>query len=116
VDPSLKSNLPRGIWPSYTDLIFNPGSRKVTLMLQPVPLRSILQDAFENMRVYLLFNNSFPDAAILPGVIRDCLISVATESQDPQALDIRERLNRDDAYINKLSRLVRSLYYQLLLH
>ena len=70
-------------------------------------------DTFENMRAYLLFNHSFPDAATLPAVIRGCLVSAAIESQDPQALDIHQWLNRDNAYIDKLSHLVRSLYYQL---
>ena len=107
VDPSLP------LWPSYTDIVFNPGLRKVTLMLQHAPLHSILQDTFKKIQVYLLFNHSFPDAAILPAAIRHCLISAATESQDPQALDICEQLNCDDVYIDKLSCLVRSLYYQL---
>jgi len=85
-------------------------------MLQHAPLRSVLQNAFENMRVYILFNNSFPDATIIPTVIRGCLIAAATESQDPKALDICERLNCDNAYTDKLSRLVRTLYYRLSLY
>ena len=45
--------------------------------------------------------------------IRGCLVSVAIESQDPQVSDIHQQLNHDNAYIDKLSHLVRSLYYQL---
>ena len=115
--PSTNSNPPQGVgvsssmWPSYTDLVFGPGSRKVTLMLQHAPLCDILHAAFENICVYLLFNDSFPNVATLPLVIRDCLISAATESQDPQALGIHERLNSDVIYIQKLSHLVRTFTY-----
>jgi hypothetical protein len=104
---SLDPELSQGIWPSTTDLVFNPGTTKLTLNLQRGPLRAILHDAFEKLRAFLLLNNSFPDATTLPMVIKNCLITAAAESHYPSASDIRERLTQDDKYMDRLSRLVR---------
>jgi hypothetical protein len=97
-------------WPSETDLIFVLGTTKLMLSLQQQPLRTIIQEAFENMRAFLLFNHSFPDAATLLTVIRDCLVAATVDSQNPLALDIRNWLTQDDMYREKLSCLVRVLY------
>ena len=110
---SLGPNASQGIWPSDTDLIFLPGTRKLTLTLQHPLLRAIVQDAFENLQAYLLLDHSFPDATALPTVIRGCLIVASTESQHPQGLAVRERLVNDDVYLDRLSRLVRVPYRQL---
>lgn len=110
---SLGPNASQGIWPSDTDLIFLPGTRKLTLTLQHPLLRAIVQDAFENLRAYLLLDHSFPDATALPTVIRGCLIVASTESQHPRGLAVRERLVNDDVYLDRLSRLVRVPYRQL---
>jgi hypothetical protein len=111
-DPSFNPELPQqGTWPANTDLVFIPGTRRLTLTLQRVPLRAIVQDTFENMRAFLLLNYSFPDATNLPMVIKDCLITAATESHYPSASDIRKRLIRDNNYMDLLSRLVSVSYY-----
>ena len=76
-------------------------------------LRAVLQDSFEELKVYLLLMSSFPDAVSLPSVLRDCLISAATDSQYPLASDIRTQLHQDELYTEQLSRLVRALYGEL---
>ena len=75
-------------WPSHTDLIFIPGTRKLTLTIQSPPLCTIIQDAFENMHAFLLLSHSFPDAVALPTIIRGCLIAAATKSRNLRASDI----------------------------
>jgi hypothetical protein len=93
-------------WPSHTDLIFIPGTRKLTLTIQSALLRAIIHDAFENMHAFLLVSHSFPDATALPTVIKGCLVTAATESKNLRASDIRDRLMEDDMYLDTLSRLV----------
>jgi hypothetical protein len=110
VDLLLDSNLVQASWLSNTDLIFKPGTKKVILTYQRQPLHAIIQDAFENMRAFLLFDHSFPDAATLPTIVGGCLVAAATNSWDPLASDICKRLTQDTAYMEKLSQLVRVLY------
>jgi len=100
------SNPPLAMWPSDTDLVSVPGTNRLTLTIQGPPVRAIIQDAFENIRAFLLFDHSFPDPVSIPSAIRGCLIGAAAESCNPRALDINRRMTEDDEYMNRLSRLV----------
>jgi hypothetical protein len=114
VDLSLDPDPSQDIWPSTTDLVFNPGTTKVTLGLQRGPLRAIIHDSFEKLRAFLLINYSYPGATTLPMVIKNCLVTAAAESHYACASDIRERLTQDDKYLDIVSRLVRVSYYLII--
>jgi hypothetical protein len=95
---------PDTTWPSATELVVVPGTSKVTLSIQCPLLRAVLQDAFENIRISLLFINAFPDAAAIPTVIRTALITSAKSHN--RASDILKRLLRDENYMASMARLV----------
>jgi hypothetical protein len=97
---------PLAMWPSDTDLVSVPGTNRLTLSIQCPPVRAIIQDTFEHIRAFLLFDNSFPDTVSIPTTLKRCLISAAAESRNPRALDIHRRLTQDDEYLDRLSRLV----------
>jgi hypothetical protein len=92
-------------WPSDTDLIFTPGTNKVTLTVQRPLIRLVAQDGFENLRASLLFENAFPDASDSPAIIQTALTDAA-ESLGPKATYIHKRLLCDVEYLAKLSCLV----------
>ena len=96
---------PDAAWPSDTDLVVSLGTNKVTLTIQHPLICMILQDAFENLRVSLLFKHAFPDAVLIPTFISLALIA-ATKAQRTRALDIYKRLICDEGYLVQLARLV----------
>ena len=120
MDPSLNDNLlvppvslgndlpvlPAAEWPADTDLVSVSGTNRLALMLQHPPVRAIIHDSFENVRAYILFDHSFPDAVAVPTIIRDCLIAAATESHNPRAPVILRRMTEVNEYMTRLSRLV----------
>lgn len=95
------------VWPSNTDIIFVPGTCKVMLSIQLPLLRSILLDAFDRVRISLLFIDAFPDALVALGVIRAGLVAAAA-SRLPTATDVHQRLVCDVDYMVKMIRLVSS--------
>jgi hypothetical protein len=98
-------NKNQAMWPAETDLIFVPGTNKVMLMAQHPLIRTVIQDGIENVRASLLFEDAFPDATSIPAVTRDALIDAAW-SHIPRALGIHSRLQGDDEYVARMSRLV----------
>ena len=98
--------LPAAEWPADTDLVSVSGTNRLALMLQHPPVRAIIHDSFENVRAYILFDHSFPDAVAVPTIIRDCLIAAATESHNPRAPVILRRMTEVNEYMTRLSRLV----------
>jgi len=120
MDPSLNNNLlvppvslsndlpvlPAAEWPADTDLVSVSGTNRLALMLQHPPVHAIIHDSFENVRAYILFDHSFPDAVAVPTIIRDCLIAAATESHNPRAPVILRRMTEVNEYMTRLSRLV----------
>jgi hypothetical protein len=92
-------------WPSDTELALFPGTNKVMLTLQSSLMRSIFQDAFEHVRVSLLFIHAFPDPTLTRSMISEAL-AVATQSHLPRAANIRNRLELDEEYTSKMCRLV----------
>jgi hypothetical protein len=75
------------------------------LTMQLPLIRTVVQDAFENLRASLLFENAFPDSHLTILFVRKNLIGAA-RSHLPRAVDIHKRLLIDDGYLEKLSRLV----------
>jgi hypothetical protein len=104
IGTSLKPGSPF-VWPSETDLILFPGTMKIMLTLQLPLVRTVLQDAFENLRAALLFEHAFPDLNLTVLFIRKTLVGAA-RSHLPRAVNIHKHLLVDDAYLDKLSRLV----------
>ena len=94
------------MWPTDTDLIFTSGTNKLMLTNQLPLMRSVMQDAFENIRFSLLFNNAFPDAAAVLAACRVALVTAAARSQNPRAMHIHDRLMTDGEYVSKMIRLV----------
>lgn len=93
------------VWPVDTDLIYAPGSNKIMLTLQMPLVRTVVQDAFENIRASILFEDAFPDLNLTVLFVRKNLIRAA-RAHLPRAVDIHRRLIRDDRYLDQLSRLV----------
>lgn len=94
------------VWPTETDLIYVPGTMKVMLTLQLPLIRTVLQDGIENLRASLLVEHAFPDPNLSVLFIRKNLVGAA-RSHLPRANNIHRRLLVDNAYLDKLSRLVR---------
>ena len=92
------------VWPSDTDLIFAPGSRKVMLMNQRPLVRLVIQDAMELLRADLLFNYAFPVPLVSVEIIRMSLRTSA--AQYLGAMDIRRRLLFDEEYSDLMIPLV----------
>jgi hypothetical protein len=95
-------------WPIDTDLIYLPGSKKVKLTMQMPLVRMVVQDAFENLRASLLFEDAFPDPNVTILFVRKNLIGAA-RSHLPRVEDIHKRLLCDNEYLNNLSPLVSGL-------
>ncbi|KAF8481854.1 hypothetical protein DFH94DRAFT_681197 [Russula ochroleuca] len=100
-DAPLVPDQPDTMWPSDTELIVVPGMNKVTLTIQCPLLCLVFQDAFKNLRVSLLFNNAFPDAAVIPTFIRMALITSAKSHN--RASDILKWLLCDEVYMAQMA-------------
>jgi hypothetical protein len=104
VVPDIAPNLHPALWPVETDLVFVSGTTRMLLTIQRPLMRSVIQDTFERIRVNLLFNNAFPDAAVALSMTRASLI-VAAESH-VRASGIHRRLLNDEEYMTNMIRLV----------
>jgi hypothetical protein len=93
------------VWPDNCELIYVPGTRKIMLTAQRPVMRTVFQEAFEEVHAYLLLNCAFPDASATPSIIRDALVTVASANV-PRASNIYARLLQDDEYAARMSRLV----------
>ncbi|KAI9431395.1 hypothetical protein H4582DRAFT_2062778 [Lactarius indigo] len=90
-----------------TDLVFMGSTTKIMLTSQCPLVRGIVQDAIENLRASLLFNNAFPDVTVAFAFTRDALLT-ATESHGHGGGIVRRRLQVDDEYLTKLISLSRA--------
>jgi hypothetical protein len=100
---TVAADLNPAMWPADTDIVYPPGSNKLSLTAQRPLLHGVIQDSFENVRASLLFDHAFPDPVVAPLTIRAALIAAA---DNPRALSIRNRLVGDGEYLGKLTRLV----------
>jgi hypothetical protein len=104
IGTSVKPGSPR-VWPSETDLVYPSGTTKVMLTLQSPLIRTVLQDGIENLQASLLLEHAFPDPNLTVLFIRKNLVGAA-RSHLPRAVNVHKRLLVDNAYLDKLSRLV----------
>jgi hypothetical protein len=108
IDPPLAPEVSEPVWPSIwptdTDILYAPGSNKVTLMSQHPMLRVVIQDAMELVRANLLFTYAFPDPAVARATIRESLVTSAASY--PAASGIHQCLMFDEPYMAALTPLV----------
>jgi len=94
------------VWPSDTDLVFVPGSNRLILTVQSLPVHAIIHDAFDNTQASLFFDHSFPDATMMPTLLGGCYLTAAAESRNPRALVIHSWLIQEAGYMDTLIHLV----------
>ena len=94
----------QSVWPVETDLLYVSGTRKVILTVQRPIMRTIIQDAFEQVRRELLFTNAFPDAFTALEFTQYGLLTAA-QGHD-RATDIHNRLVSDAEYMSRMVPLV----------
>jgi len=75
------------MWPMDTELIYIPGTNKLMLTMQSPVMQTVIHDAFQHILASLLLNCAFPDALVIPSVVRDALIAGAW-SNVPRASNI----------------------------
>jgi hypothetical protein len=68
-------------------------------------MRLVIQTAFENVRAFLVFQNGFPDAIEGIEYVKSALIAAGRYHQ-PKSCSILQRLVSDEAYMEKMTRLV----------
>jgi hypothetical protein len=95
-------------WPADTNIVFLPGTRKVTLTCQRPMVRIVIQDGMDKVRADLLINHAFPDPYVALTSVREALKSSALDCGGPSASDIHRRLVFDEDYMDTLMPLVRS--------
>jgi hypothetical protein len=93
------------VWPDNCELIYVAGMRKIMLTLQRPVMQTVFQEAFEHIHTYLLLTCAFPDASVIPSIIRDALVDAASANV-PRASNIYTRLLQDDVYTASMSCLV----------
>jgi len=106
VNPSINNDLAPPVWLSDTDLVFVPGTNRLILTMQTPPVWAVIHDAFDNAQASLFFDHAFPDATMMPIVLRGCFLIAAAESCNPMAPEIHRQLTHDNRYLNSLSCLV----------
>jgi hypothetical protein len=96
---------PDAPWPVNTDLIYVPGTTRIMLTAQHPMMQTVIHDTFEKVHTLLLFDCAFPDASVLPPIIRDALITAASFNV-PRVSNIYCQLLKDNKYATKLGHLV----------
>ena len=89
-----------------TDLVFPPGVTKLMLTSQQPLIRAVIQDAFENMRASLMFNNTFPDGILALTLAKESVI-IAADNLKPGTAVVQHRLEADDEYLARMAQPVR---------
>lgn len=105
--PAWPTESPLPAWPADTDLCFAPGGTRVMLTLQRPLIRTVIQDAIEDLRASLTFNNAFPDSIVAISFIQHSLNSAA-EKHCPAASSILRRLSHDERYVSKITPVLRA--------
>jgi hypothetical protein len=93
-------------WPANTNLNFAPGVTRVMMTLQRPLIRTIIQDAIEELRGLLVIREAFPNGILTISYIRHAL-NTAAEKRGPSASSIHTRLLEDEDYGFKLVPLVK---------
>ena len=76
------------------------------LNLQRPLIRTVIRDAFEHVRAYLVFTNAFPGLTVAHTFARESLMAGAKFNR-PAAEKIYQRFQKDDDYFNKAASVVR---------
>jgi hypothetical protein len=81
-------------------------------MSQPTIVRLVLQDAIENMHVFLLFRHAFPDPNLVVEGAKAALTRAA-RAHFPGAARVHERLLSDKEYILNMTVIVSPSYLSM---
>ncbi|KAF8267786.1 hypothetical protein EI94DRAFT_1801196 [Lactarius quietus] len=84
------------------NLVFMEGLTKLMLTHQWPIIRSIVQDAIDNLRASLLVRNAFPDAIVAFAFTKDALRKAAEQCDKPGTTTVQARLQDDEEYMAKL--------------
>lgn len=93
------------VWSAETDIIFSVGRNRIGLMNQRPMVRLVLQDAIENVHVYLVLHHAFPDSSVVLEGARAALRK-ATKGRLPDSAGILNRLRFDEEYFLNMSVIV----------
>ena len=107
-------DIPWAGWPVDTELVFAVGSTKLTLLNQRPIVRAVIQEAIDNLRAALMFTNAFPDVCSALTLIKDCLFTAALHLK-PGAMEVLDRLTRDNEYLLKITPLVSAHEFEMTL-
>ena len=100
-------------WPVETELVFTMGTNILMLTIQRPLVRTVIQDAIENLCAALLFTNAFPGVCVALTLIKDCLFTAA-DNHKPGAKSILERLTRDQEYLSTVTPLVSLIDFEII--
>ncbi|KAF8258873.1 hypothetical protein EI94DRAFT_1707602 [Lactarius quietus] len=89
-------------WPVITKLVYSSGTNKLMLTSQRPIIRTVIQEAIDNLRAALLFNTAFPDVCFALDMIKDCLLNAANHLK-PGATEILNQLENDQHYLMKIT-------------
>jgi len=106
------SDLSQSAWPVDTDLVFSPGSTKLSLLNQRPIVRAVIQEGIENLRAALMFTDGFPGLCSTLTLVKDSLFTAAMHHK-PGATEMLDRLTRDQEYLLKITPLVRVIKFEM---
>lgn len=101
------------LWPSETDLVLAPGSKRLALSSQNSVISLVVQDAISDVWASLLFDHAFPEGANKVALVRGCLLAAA-EKYKPTSSRVHERLLNDSDYMTLMIRLVCAIFSKIL--
>ena len=93
------------IWPADTDLVFQLGTNRITLMTQHPLVHLVIQDRIENVCAHLMSSHAFPNLAATLPVVQSSLLRGAM-SHFPRTIIIHHHLQCDEDYLGPISHLV----------
>jgi hypothetical protein len=114
-NPTLATVTQHTTWPTETNLVCVAGTTRVKLSLQGQVLQDIFRVAFDNVRLYLLIENSFPNPTSIPKMLIHAVVEAAeacTTSggrHSTLAGQVHMRLLSDEEYRTQMIRLVSEL-------
>ncbi|KAF8262772.1 hypothetical protein EI94DRAFT_1742680, partial [Lactarius quietus] len=100
-------DLSQSAWPVDMDLVFSPGSTKLSLLNQRPIVRAVIQEGIENLRAALMFTDGFPGLCSTLTLVKDSLFTAAMHHK-PGATEMLDRLTRDQEYLLKITPLPRA--------
>ncbi|KAF8269645.1 hypothetical protein EI94DRAFT_1699341 [Lactarius quietus] len=86
------------------------GLNKLKLTHKRPMVRAVIQEAIEQLRAMMMFNNAFPEFCVALGLIKDCLFTVANILK-PGSAGIYIQLKEDPEYLSRITPLPANYTY-----